>query len=198
MTYSTNFLKADWSGAGIDFGFNCLFVQHESSPIPEWLEKVYLLARGKTYVQRFLIFPDEGRAQTLENRGTPVFDKKYWSERVSIMAILEDIDGQESNAFLDATSPGELIAAADTSMFFSGSRGTDRQFLEYLLKPVEEAIDHFGPAIIDFCSEAQLDFDRSKPLPIVRTREEAEVWVDRGLKILDEIRRVEEADSADV
>lgn len=197
MNYSTNFLKGDWSGAGIDFGFNCLFIQHESSPIPEWLEKIYLLTGGKTYVQRLLIFPEAGRAQVLASQEAPLLEKEYWSRCVSIMAILKDRDGEESNAFLDATSPGELIAAAETSMFFSGSRSTDRQFIEYLLTPVQEAIDCFGPAIIDFCSEVHLDFDR-KPLPILRTREEAEVWVDRGLRILDEIRRVEEDDSADI
>lgn len=194
MRYSTSFLRGDWTGAGLDLGFDCLFIEGEQRPVADWFEMVHNLYSTKDYIFRFTFQETEERAAVLGEHASPS-ESPVWAEQASVMAILKGLDEQESNAFLDTASPGELFVGADASMFFSGSRNTDRQFLEYLLKPVQEAMDRFGPAIIDFCSEAQIDFDRSKPLPIVRTREEAEVWVDRGLKVLDEIRQVEEADS---
>ena len=144
MTYSLDFLRDDWDGAGFDFGFACIF-NGECMTQGSVIEFVRGITNAAPDVSLRLISEDnESIWRFIPRDEVRMFLSSTWTWKSTQLLVVDVTTRRGFSGYVELNQPDQVIVGGPSENFFTGDCTHDRALAQDTIDFVEVAVSAFG------------------------------------------------------
>ena len=155
-SYSLDFLKADWSGAGYDFALAAVFSPSMVNSLSIALFLHGMLCSTSVASIKYLKSDTGGRWDDgLQLESPNKLADLDWAEIELIVVTVTQIGGLPFCGYVEIAKPNQVMIGGPSDAFYCGSDEADMALASSLSQSMAAAIGYFGPGYCAFGAGSQ-------------------------------------------
>lgn len=155
-SYSLDFLKNDWSGAGYDFALAAVFSPSMVNPSSISLFLQDIFGKAKVTSVKYLTSGGGGQWENgLRSESTSTLADLDWKEIELIVVTVSQMGGLPFRGYVEIAKPNHVLVGGPSEAFYSGSGEADMALAISLSQWMAAAVRCFGPGHCAFGAGSQ-------------------------------------------